>query len=160
LGEGHFSLILANKAIIGRIFHRNRKEGIIGVLRYWQRQRERKRRPIWAYFPLWSESPLGKPTWRGAIAPLSIRFDKKSLKVFIPDRPLFFNNPFFLDTHHRYSMKKYRPAIIQTINNPHMIEEVSPLTSKIPTLNRTAPIVRTRSFFTATALHLISPLYA
>lgn len=44
--------------------------------------------------------------------------------------------------------------MIQMINNPHMIEDVRPLTSKMPTLNRIVPIVRIRSFFSATTLHL------
>jgi hypothetical protein len=39
------------------------------------------------------------------------------------------------------------------INNPHRMDEVRKLTSKIPTLNSIAPMVRIRSFFIATALH-------
>jgi hypothetical protein len=58
-----------------------------------------------------------------------------------------------LDTLYRYIMKKYTPAIIQMINNPQIMDEVRMLTSKIPTLNSIAPIVRIRSFFIATTLH-------
>ena len=43
--------------------------------------------------------------------------------------------------------------MIQMINNPQIMDEVRLLTSKIPTLNRIAPIVRSRSFFTATGFH-------
>ena len=51
------------------------------------------------------------------------------------------------------------------INSPQMIEEVRPLTTKIPMLKRIAPIVRIRLFFTATTIHhryqfLIIPLSA
>src|SRR5512136_2346686 len=72
---------------------------------------------------------------------------------------------FLLNMHYRYSRKKYTPAIIQMINNPQIIEEVRPLTSKIPMLKRIAPIVRTRSFFAAIKIHqqylfLITPLSA
>jgi hypothetical protein len=42
---------------------------------------------------------------------------------------------------------------MQTINNPQMIDEVRPLTSKMPMLNRIVPTVRTRSFFMTTIFH-------
>ncbi len=48
---------------------------------------------------------------------------------------------------------------MQTINNPQIIEEVRPLTSKTPMLKIIVPIVRTRSFFIAMLLHQIAPLY-
>jgi len=54
---------------------------------------------------------------------------------------------------HRYNRKKYTPATIQMINNPQIMDEVRMPASKIPTLSSIAPIVRIRSFFTATVLH-------
>ena len=45
MGEVHSILILAKKTIYGRILHRNRKGGILGVFRSWQEYHKRKMSP-------------------------------------------------------------------------------------------------------------------
>jgi hypothetical protein len=46
--EVHFYRILANRAILMRILHENRKGDYFGVFRYWQGYQEGERSPIWA----------------------------------------------------------------------------------------------------------------
>jgi hypothetical protein len=51
IGEVHLCHILANRAIIAGILHRNRKGEYFEVFRYCLRNEMSKRSPIWAYFP-------------------------------------------------------------------------------------------------------------
>jgi hypothetical protein len=51
IGDVKICRIFANRAIIGHILHRNRKEGFFRVFRYWPGTVNGKLGLNWAYFP-------------------------------------------------------------------------------------------------------------